>query len=142
MNGFLGIKFKNDENRALIERIIKTCATCGLDMHCIVKDEEQWGILEIEPHIIMAKTFLAINRAELVLIEMTEKGVGLGIEIGYAAALEKPVIILARNGTVLSKTAIGVAQKVVFYEQPEEFAGEISMIIHELISTKNKESAK
>ncbi len=55
-----------------------------------------------------------------VILEMTEKGVGLGIEAGYAVAKGKPVIVLIKEKQKLSNTMQGIANVVIRYSQPEE----------------------
>jgi nucleoside 2-deoxyribosyltransferase len=68
----------------------------------------------------MKITFDEIDKSDFVIMEMTEKGVGLGIEAGYAIAKGKPVIVLTKEKQKLSNTMQGIANVVIQYSQPEE----------------------
>ena len=68
----------------------------------------------------MRVSFEQIDRSDFVLVEMTEKGVGLGIEAGYAKARGKPLIVLTRDTEHLSTTMKGIADRVIHYHDPLE----------------------
>ena len=56
----------------------------------------------------MKRAFLEIKRAAFVLIECSEKGVGIGIEAGYAYANGIPIVVIYRSGADLSNTLSGI----------------------------------
>ena len=63
----------------------------------------------------MTKAFEAIRSCQLVVIELTEKGVGLGIEAGYAYAQGIPIITIAQKGCDISTTLAGISESVYRY---------------------------
>ena len=56
-----------------------------------------------------------IRSCQLVVIELSEKGVGLGIESGYAYAHAIPVITIARYGSDISDILYGISSAVQLY---------------------------
>ena len=40
----------------------------------------------------------------------------LGLEAGYAKALNKPILVVAKNGSGISNTISGTATNIQFYE--------------------------
>lgn len=68
----------------------------------------------------MKITFDSIDTCNLVIIDLTEKGVGLGIEAGYAYAKGIPIITIAKNGSDISETLEGISNKVLFYNKIED----------------------
>ncbi len=114
MNVYLGIKFYADNrNRPAIEQTSQVLVACGAEtVICIRRDVENWGELTFSPHTLMTKTFEAIRSCSLVVIDLTEKGVGLGIEAGYAHAHGIPVITIAREGSDISTTLAGISSHV------------------------------
>ena len=64
--------------------------------------------------------FSKIDSCKLVIIDLTEKGVGLGIEAGYAFAKGIPVITIAKCGSDVSETIAGISKKVMFYNDIED----------------------
>ncbi len=51
---------------------------------------------------------------------MTEKGVGLGIEAGYAYAKGIPIITIAERGSDISETLKGISKEIFFYDNIED----------------------
>jgi nucleoside 2-deoxyribosyltransferase len=67
----------------------------------------------------MQRALGAIHRSAAVVVEFTEKGVGLGIEAGYAAALGIPVFVLLRPEAEVSTTLDGISTEVFRYADDE-----------------------
>ena len=123
MQIYLAIKYHpNAENRDLIESITDVLAADGHTVTCVVRDIEEWGTVTLSPDALMRAAFQAIDRVDLVLVELSEKGVGLGIEAGYAHAQGIPIVVIARTGSPISATLQGIATAVVFYEEIAELA--------------------
>ena len=68
----------------------------------------------------MKETFKRIDSCDLVVIEFSEKGVGLGIEAGYAFARGIPVLTIAKEGSQVSETLEGISSKVIKYRSLDE----------------------
>ena len=123
MKAFLSIKFYADNrNRPRVDGISAALEKSGLSTYCIVRDLEKWGQVKSTPAELMRQTFLAIDMCDLVVIDLTEKGVGVGIEAGYAWAKGIPIITIARQGSDISATLQGISQQVIFYQQFDELS--------------------
>ena len=118
---YFGIKYHEDNrNRDEIESLSAALINNGIETICIVRDIEKWGDVQLSSKELMKTTFDGIDNSDFVILEMTEKGVGLGIEAGYAIAKGKPVIVLTKEIQNLSSTMQGIANVVIQYSQPEE----------------------
>jgi hypothetical protein len=53
-------------------------------------------------------------------MEMSEKGVGLGIEAGYAYAHGKYLLIVLQKERELSSTMAGIATRIIRYDKLEQ----------------------
>jgi 8-oxo-dGTP pyrophosphatase MutT (NUDIX family) len=83
----------------------------------MARDFEKWGeVKNIGADVLMTQTFKAIDESDIVIIEFSEKGVGLGIEAGYAFSKVKPIIVIAKEGSEVSATLQGIANRVFFYK--------------------------
>ena len=115
---FISIKYHPDQrNRGLIESLSEAITSLGWETVCVVRDIEDWGATSFKPPVLMQKTFDAIHSSDLVVVELSEKGVGVGIEAGYTHALGKPVVVVAPKGVDISATLQGIASQVLFYEE-------------------------
>ena len=118
---YLGIKYHPDHrNRERIAFITEALAAAGYATTCITRDVEQWGAIHFSPQELMTQTFGVIEASELCVIDLTEKGVGLGIEAGYAFAKGIPVVAIAQTGADISETLRGISQTVGFYQSVDE----------------------
>lgn len=117
MQAYLAIKYHADNaNRDRIEGICAALAACGIRTLCIARDVEQWGAVHFDPHSLMQQSFDAIDACDLVIVDLTEKGVGIGIEAGYAHARHIPIVTIAQAGSDISETLHGISDAVWFYE--------------------------
>jgi hypothetical protein len=125
---YLAIKYHEDfGNFILIDTITKMLERAGYQTSCIVgdvevRDVERWGTVKLLPHELMHRAFREIDSSDVVLIELSEKGVGLGIEAGYAFAKGKPIITIAKRDSDISETLRGISRYVYFYDTFEELA--------------------
>lgn len=121
MKVYLAIKFHEDcKNRELIEKISESLRKAGFNTTVMARDYEKWGEVKFNPKELMKLTFELINRSDILVIEFSEAGVGLGIEAGYAYAKDKPIIVVAKRGSEISTTLRGIAKEVLFYNKPKE----------------------
>ena len=117
MQAYIAIKYHPDnKNRARIERISEALARAGVQSICVVRDLERWGQVHFPPDELMQKSFAAIDACDLLVVDLTEKGVGIGIEAGYAYARGIPIITIAQTGAAISETLRGISQEVFSYE--------------------------
>lgn len=78
MKAYIGIKYHEDfRNRNIVEKISLVLENRGYETSCIVRDTEQWGLVKLEPHELMKATFEEIDSCDIVIIDLSEKGVGL-----------------------------------------------------------------
>ncbi len=121
MKAFLSVKYHEDQgNRPHIESIVHELGKLGCETICVVKDMEDWGAIHYSPEELMRKTFEAIEASDILIVDLTEKGVGAGIEAGYAYAKGKPVITIAKRGADISTTLSGISKRIAWYGKYEE----------------------
>jgi len=64
----------------------------------------------------MRISFEQIDSSDFILIDLTEKGVGIGIEAGYAYAKQIPIITIAQEESNVSNTLKGISKGVFLYK--------------------------
>jgi hypothetical protein len=129
MKIFLSIKYRPDQrNRQRIESILAALARCCHGATCIVRDIERWGEIKFDAAELMRRTFAKIDASDLVLVDLTEKSVGIGIEAGYALAKQIPIVTIAERGADVSETLQGISRAVFFYDSINDLDDVISQI--------------
>ena len=121
MKAYLAIKYKEDgSNRKLIEDISSALEENEIENICMFRDCEKWGDVKLDAEELMELTFENLDDVDLFIVEFSEKGVGLGIEAGYAYANNIPIIVIAKEGSDISSTLKGIAKEIVFYNSADE----------------------
>ncbi len=131
MNIYFGIKYhSNLENKAHIDFVLNTLESLGHKLSFIQRDLEHWGEKQVSVQTLMQKTFEQISNSDLVIIDISEKGVGLGIEAGYAHAKQKPIKVIAQKNSDISATLKGISSSVYFYTSQKQ----LKVILQQLSS--------
>lgn len=64
----------------------------------------------------MKTAFEEIDSSDFLIAELTTKSIGVGIEIGYAFAKNKPIFYLHKKDSEYSTTASGCSDTIIAYE--------------------------
>ena len=93
---------------------------CGFDTVCIARDFEKWGQVHLNSQELMQLAFDQIDKCDFLIVDLTEKGVGIGIEAGYAFAKNIPIITIAFKGSDISDTLQGITSQIFFYDNYDD----------------------
>ena len=114
---YLAIKYHADQsNKPQIETISSIFEAQGFSTLSVVRDLEHWGDVRLGPDDLMRQSFEFIRMSEFLLLEFSEKGVGLGIEAGFAHAVGKRIVVIAKTGSEISNTLAGISSEIHFYD--------------------------
>ena len=118
MRAYISIKYRADNsNRNCIEKIASALEQNGFETVCITRDIEKWGQIQLDSEALMQRTFSEIDLSHLIVVDLTEKGVGLGIEAGYAYAKGIPIAVIVKKGSDISATLQGISQQLFLYDE-------------------------
>lgn len=91
-----------------------------VDQYLFTKDQEKQ---------MMQQAFADIDSSDLLIAEVSEKAIGVGIEIGYAVAVQKPVIYLRNVLAEHSTTAAGSADHSIIYSNAEDLFKKLTVLL-------------
>ena len=77
---------------------------------------DRYHFSEGDEKIMMEQACRDINACDLLSAEVTYKAIGVGIEMGYAVGIGKPVIYVRQQKADHSTTAAGIATCTVIYD--------------------------
>ena len=80
----------------------------------------------------MDKATKAIASSDLLLAEVTDKAIGVGIEIGYAYALGKKIIYLRKKQSEYSTTVGGIADEQIIYNNNDDLKTKLEKALSKL----------
>ena len=123
MKAYLAIKYHpNHTNRSRIEGITRVLEDLGYKTVCVTRDLEAWGVVSFLPEDLMVRSLAEIATSDILVVDLTEKGVGVGIEVGYAHARNIPVFTVAQKGAHISATLRGISTAVFTYMEYDDLA--------------------
>ena len=134
MHSFFALKFHDgDEDREKVEKIEAALNQAGITITLMARDVEKWGkaVLPEGRKLMRDYAFPAMRQCDCNIIEFSEKGVGLGMNAGFCYAIGKPVFIIAKTGSDISSTMADVAEKVIFYDNPEDLIEPFKEIVRQ-----------
>lgn len=127
MNAYLSAKFEGDDNEEVVEQLCTAAERAGFTVTCTNRDYDDYGREEgDEP--LTDFMFEGIERANVVLLEVTDRGVGQGIEAGYAVANQIPVIVLAAKDADISPTLQQLANQIIEYHGFEDLTQQLGAL--------------
>lgn len=77
----------------------------------------------------MAKAMAHINDCDILIAETSEKGVGIGVEAGYAKAKNKTVIYVRHKDKEHSTTISGISDFRIFYNDINDLEKQLAAIL-------------
>ena len=129
MKVFLSVKYHADLGNAdHVHHLVELLAFHRMQAVCGALESTRDALVHFTPDELMRHTFTTLRACKLVVVDLSEKGVGIGIEAGYATARGIPVITLAPAGADVSETLSGISQSVFWYHNWDElnwFLGEV-----------------
>ncbi|MBZ0295567.1 MAG: nucleoside 2-deoxyribosyltransferase [Anaerolineae bacterium] len=78
-----------------------------------------------QAHEMMQTALRDLEQADMLIAEVTYKAIGVGVEVGYAHALGKPILYLHHADAEYSKTIGGLADVVICYRDLPDLAAQL-----------------
>jgi nucleoside 2-deoxyribosyltransferase len=124
---FLSLSYQHrDEFRAEIECIGDVLKRQNVDTMVFVN---QYTFATGQERETMRAACEEIRRCDVLIAEVSHKAIGIGIEIGYAIALEKPVLYVRKSTAEYSTTVGGVATAAIVYDDVDDLARQLSELL-------------
>ena len=120
---FMSLKFHDgEEDKKKVEELTLALRNAGIENTVMVRDVEKYGkaVLPEGKKLMIDYAFPAMKNSDMIIIEFSEKGVGLGIGAGYCYANNIPIYVIAKTGSDISLTMANLAKKVFFYDSYED----------------------
>ena len=133
MKAFLSIKFWGDDrNREHVEAVIRAIEDSGFEAFCIRRDAEKWGEIRFTPEDLMKTTFAEIARSQVLVADVADWPIGVGVEAGYAFAKGIPVICICQEDKHIANTVAGFAHSVIKYKDYDDLKSRLVLLSRKL----------
>ncbi len=129
---FISYKFTGEDVNQLMEnmgKIIQSFRSKGLDVFCSIEHEEHYQKNKFDVPKMMTHALAELDSSDVVFVynNSDQRSEGMLIEIGYAVAKGKPVILAAKRGISVNSSK-GVASSFIEFETLEDLLPKIAEI--------------
>ncbi len=81
----------------------------------------------------MRAALAELDQCDILIAETSHKGIGIGIEAGYAKAKNKPVVYLRHKEAEHSTTLSGLSDHRVIYKSAEDLQKQLASVIKDMV---------
>ena len=81
----------------------------------------------------MQAALASLEECDILIAETSHKGIGIGIEAGYAKAKKKPVVYLRHKESEHSTTLSGVSDYSVIYKSADDLQQQLHNVVREIL---------
>lgn len=132
LKAFLALKFYDgDVSKKLVDDITEALAKLNIHTFVAVRDIERYG--EVKgldmAHFMPKYAFPEMETSDIMIIEYSESGAGLGMCADHAYCNDIPLYLIAKKGSKISTTVNSVAEKVIFYDQVSDITKSFKELI-------------
>lgn len=130
---YLGIsKSKRGNFDKEIEAISNCLKRYGLELRVFV---DLYSFDRDQEKEMMDNAFDEIEESLFLIAEVSKKAIGVGVEVGYAKARNKPIIYIKRKEASYSTTVGGTADAKIAYLNAAQLEAELQPVIESMLTS-------
>lgn len=127
MKAYISVSFNQRENfESITQTINQTLINHSINPFVFV-DHYKFDLSEEKE--MMQTAIDDIKSSQLLIAETSDKGIGIGIEVGYAKALNIPIIYLRNKNAEHSTTVAGISDYQIIYNNETELTEKLTAIL-------------
>lgn len=130
MKAYISVSYNNRKNVAeVLYAIAEVLQKAGISPFVFV---DTYSFNAVEEKEMMAQALYHIDSCDLLIAEVSEKAIGIGVEAGYAKAKGIPVIYIRNRKAAHSTTLSGVSDYPVIYDNAEDLSNKLRIALDQI----------
>lgn len=130
MKAYISVSFnKRKSLDAEITAIIRVLNESGISAFVFV---DKYNFDPSQEREMMRQAITDIENSDLLIAETSHKAIGVGVEVGYAKAKNKPIIYLRNNDAEHSTTVSGISNFQIIYSDADDLASKLFAVLRVL----------
>jgi len=118
--GYFAISFSDRKKYAkTIDYLVKHLAEKDIALLVFV---DKYHFESNQEKEMMVTAFEEIDNSDFLIAELSNKSIGVGIEVGYAFSSKKPIIYVREKGAEYSTTTAGCSNFIIEYENSKNLS--------------------
>jgi 2'-deoxynucleoside 5'-phosphate N-hydrolase len=138
MQAYISISFNQRKSLDKVVKAIKeTLVLLNIEPFVFV---DNYNFDKTQEKEMMTTAFTEIAKADLIIAEVSDKAIGIGVEVGYATARGIPAIYVRNKTAEHSTTVSGACNHHILYQNEKELKEELEQLIKSFyLSSKSNE---
>lgn len=135
MRAYISISFNR---RQAMDNELKTIKAALTNLRIdpfVFVDNYNFDITQVQK--MMKQATADIDKCDILIAETSDKGIGIGIEAGYAKAKRKPIIYLRHKTAEHSTTLSGISDCQIIYENLSDLKEQLENTIVKIIASND-----
>jgi 2'-deoxynucleoside 5'-phosphate N-hydrolase len=83
----------------------------------------------------MQQAMTDIDNCDILIAEVSDKAIGIGIEVGYAKAKNKLIIYIRKKEAEHSTTVSGISDRQIFYSDINDLQKQLGSTLKEIVKS-------
>lgn len=114
---FVSYSFTNREiYRQFHEELVKYFSSKSIEVFAFVFDYKNI----VDDKTLMESAFAEIEKSDILLAEVTDKSIGVGLEVGFAKAKGIKTVYLYKTGSEYQQTIAGAVDNIIEYNSSSD----------------------
>lgn len=127
MKAYISVSYKNRKNAGeVLHAITEVLQKAGISPFVFV-DTYSFSVAEEKE--MMAQALHHIECCDMLIAEVSDKAIGIGIEAGYAKAKGKPVVYIRNSNAEHSTTLSGISDYHIIYDNAEDVSNKLRIAL-------------
>ncbi|MBO9573681.1 MAG: hypothetical protein J7497_15950, partial [Chitinophagaceae bacterium] len=93
---------------------------------------DKYNFTVLQEREMMRQAFEDIEECFLLIAETSDKGIGIGVEVGYAKAKNKPIIYVREKNAPHSTTVCGTSDYQIIYSNLKELKDRLTDVLNNI----------
>lgn len=132
MKAYISLSFDKRSSLSQVISVINHCLDSFEITPLVFVDQYKFAAGQEKE--MMTTAMQEIDNCDLLIAETSVKGIGIGVEAGYAKAKNKPIIYLRHQEANHSTTVSGISDYHVIYSSSIDLEQQLPGIIKEILS--------
>jgi nucleoside 2-deoxyribosyltransferase len=134
MKAYISLSFDKRSSLSQVVTVINDCLDSFNITSLVFVDKYKFTVEQEKE--MMATALQEIDSCDFLIAETSVKGIGIGVEAGYAKANHKPIIYLRHQQASHSTTVAGISDYQVIYTDSTDLEQQLPGIIKDILVQK------
>lgn len=127
MRAYISARYKSFTDRKFLERLCDVVEAAGFDSFLLPRDEMNWYEGRLKSGQLIDKIKEEIRKCDLLIVDFSQEEVDVGLEIGQAFFLGKPIVVLSSKKNI-SPTMQKMADVTINYTSMDDLKTKLKTV--------------